>query len=97
VTREGDASSPTDVTGLLIRWSQGDTQALERLMPVIYDECRLIAARQLRREHRDHTLDPTSLVHEMYLRLVDQHRATWANRAQFFGVAAQLMRRGLGD
>jgi len=97
VTREGDASSPTDVTGLLIRWSQGDTQALERLMPVIYDECRLIAARQLRREHRDHTLDPTSLVHEMYLRLVDQHRATWANRAQFFGVAAQLMRRVLVD
>jgi RNA polymerase sigma factor (TIGR02999 family) len=97
VTAEGGEPSPTDVTGLLIRWSQGDPQALDRLMPAIYDECRRIAERQLRREHRDHTLDPTSLVHELYLRLVDQRRATWANRAQFFGVAAQLMRRVLVD
>lgn len=97
MTAEGGEPSPTDVTGLLIRWSEGDPKALDRLMPAIYAECRRIAARQLRREHRDHTLDPTSLVHEMYLRLVDQRRATWANRAQFFGVAAQLMRRVLVD
>lgn len=66
-------------------------------MPLIYAECRRIAARQLRGERRDHTLDPTELVHELYLRLVDQRRATWENRAQFFGVAAQLMRRILVD
>jgi RNA polymerase sigma factor (TIGR02999 family) len=97
MTRAGGASQPTDVTALLVRWSQGDPKALDLLMPLIYDECRRIAARQLRREHREHTLDPTSLVHEMYLRLVDQRRATWSNRAQFFGVAAQLMRRVLVD
>ncbi len=66
-------------------------------MPVVYDECRNIAARQLRYERRDHTLDPTALVHELYLRLVDQRRATWENRAQFYGVAARLMRRILVD
>lgn len=66
-------------------------------MPVIYAECRRIAARQLRYEKQDHTLEPTALVHELYLRLVDQRRATWENRAQFFGIAAQLMRRILVD
>jgi RNA polymerase sigma factor (TIGR02999 family) len=89
--------SSTDITGLLGRWSSGDPAALERLMPLIYAECRRIAARQLRRERREHTLDPTELVHELYLRLVDQRRATWENRAQFFGVAAQIMRRILVD
>jgi RNA polymerase sigma-70 factor, ECF subfamily len=97
VTPSGSASSSIDVTGLLISWSQGDQTALDRLMPVIYAECRRIAARQLRREHREHTLDPTALVHELYLHLVDQRRASWANRTQFFGVAAQLMRRVLVD
>lgn len=91
-----DASS-ADVTGLLVQWSRGDRDALERLMPVIYEECRRIAAHQLQHERRDHTLDPTALVHELYLRLVDQRRATWENRAQFFGIAAQLMRRILVD
>ena len=89
--------SSTDVTGLLARWSKGEPDALQRLVPLVYAECRRIAARQLRREHREHTLDPTALVHELYLRLVDQHRATWDNRAHFFGVAAQLMRRILVD
>jgi RNA polymerase sigma factor (TIGR02999 family) len=89
--------SSTDITGLLGRWSSGDPAALERLMPLIYAECRRIAARQLRREGRDHTLAPTELVHELYLRLVDQRHATWENRAQFFGVAAQIMRRILVD
>jgi RNA polymerase sigma-70 factor, ECF subfamily len=89
--------SSTDITGLLGRWSSGDPAALERLMPLIYAECRRIAARQLRRERREHTLDPTDLVHELYLRLVDQRRATWENRAHFYGVAAQIMRRILVD
>jgi len=89
--------SSADVTGLLVQWARGDHEALERLMPLIYAECRHIAAHQLQHERRDHTLDPTALVHELYLRLVDQRRATWENRAQFFGIAAQLMRRILVD
>lgn len=88
---------PVDVTGLLLRWSEGDPSALEQLMPLVYDECRRVAARQLRREQTGHTLNPTALVHEMYLRLVDQRRATWKNRAQFFGIVARLMRRILVD
>ncbi|HEV8382527.1 MAG TPA: sigma-70 family RNA polymerase sigma factor [Gemmatimonadales bacterium] len=86
-----------DVTGLLLRWSQGDAQALDQLLPLVYGECRRIAERQLRRERPDHTLSPTALVHELYLQLVDQRRATWQNRAHFFAVAAQLMRRILVD
>jgi RNA polymerase sigma-70 factor, ECF subfamily len=66
-------------------------------MPLVYDEFRRIAALQLRLEHDDHTLNPTALVHELYLRLVDQRRTHWRNRAQFFGIAAQLMRRILVD
>lgn len=97
MTQSDGIASSIDVTGLLVRWSRGDPEALDRLMPVIYAECRRIAAQQLRKEHRDHTLDPTALVHELYLRLVDQRRASWANRTQFFGVAAQLMRRVLVD
>jgi len=89
--------SPGDITTLLGRWSDGDGSALDALVPLIYDECRRIAARQLRRERDDHTLDPTALVHELYLHLVDQRRATWTNRAHFFGIAAQLMRRILVD
>jgi RNA polymerase sigma factor (TIGR02999 family) len=92
------AGEPTeDVTALLARWSRGDSDALDALMPIIYAECRRIAARQLALERRDHSLDPTALVHELYLRLVDQRRASWENRAQFFGVAARLMRRVLVD
>ena len=66
-------------------------------MPLVYDECRQIAARQLRGERTDHTLTPTALVHELYIRLVDQTHATWQNRAQFYGIAAQMMRRILVD
>lgn len=90
-------SSTSDVTRLLLRWSEGDASALDRLLPVIYGELRRIASSQLRRERPDHTLAPTALVHELYMRLVDQRRATWQHRAQFFGVAAQLMRRILVD
>jgi RNA polymerase sigma factor (TIGR02999 family) len=89
--------SEPDVTGLLLRWSQGDAEAFAQLVPLVYGECRRIAGRQLRGERPEHTLSPTALVHELYLRLVDQRRATWQNRAQFFGVAAQLMRRILVD
>jgi RNA polymerase sigma factor (TIGR02999 family) len=91
-------SSPSpDVTRLLVQWSEGDTRALDRLLPLIYGELKRIASNQLRRERTEHTLAPTALVHELYLRLVDQRGSTWQNRAQFFGVAAQMMRRILVD
>lgn len=86
-----------DLTGWLIRWSEGDEQALDRLLPFVYEECRRIAARQLRAERGEHTLSPTALVHELYLRLIDQRRADWKSRAQFFAIAARLMRRVLVD
>ena len=91
-------SQPTDnVTKLLIDLSQGDRNAVDLLLPVIYDELRKLAANYLRRERPDHTLQPTALVHEAYLHLVDQTRVNWQNRAHFFGVAAQIMRRLLVD
>ncbi len=88
---------PPDVSQLLLAWRNGDQQALDQLMPLVYDELRRLAAAYLRREQPGHTLQTTALVHEAYLRLVDQTRADWQNRAQFFGVAAQLMRRILVD
>jgi RNA polymerase sigma factor (TIGR02999 family) len=89
--------SSIDVTRLLRQWSDGDTDALERLLPLVYGELRRIASHQLRRERADHTLVPTALVHELYLRLIDQRRMTWQNRAHFYGLAAHLMRRILVD
>ena len=89
--------SSSDITGLLQRWSEGDAGALDRLLPLIYAELRRIASQQLRDERDEHTLAPTALVHELYLRLVDQSRSTWENRAHFFGLAAHLMRRILVD
>lgn len=86
-----------EVTALLLRWSEGDEEALQRLMPLVYEECRRIAARQMRQEREDHTLSPTALVNELYLRLVDQSRASWTDRAQFFATAARMMRRILVD
>jgi RNA polymerase sigma factor (TIGR02999 family) len=91
-----DDSAP-DITPLLLAWGQGDAGAGERLLPVIYAELHRQATRAMRRESDDHTLQATALVHEAYLRLVDQRRAEWQNRAQFFGVAAQAMRRILVD
>ncbi len=85
------------VTELLQAWGGGDLNARDQLMPLVYQELRRRAAAYLRREARDHTLQPTALVHEAYLRLVDQRRAVWQNRAQFFGVASQMMRRILVD
>ena len=89
--------SPADVTELLMDWGNGNRAALDRLMPLIYDELHRLAARQIRKESPGHTLQTTVLVNEAYLRLVDQTRVRWQNRAQFFGVAAQLMRRILVD
>lgn len=88
-------SPPTQaqITDLLVAWSSGDEHALEQLLPLVYDELRQIANLYLRRERPDHTLQPTALVNEVYLRLIDQQRVTWQNRAHFFGVAAQMMRR----
>ncbi len=88
---------PSDVTRLLKDWSGGDSTALDRLMPIVYQELRAVAARYLRRERRDHTLQPTALVNEAYLRLIDQKQVAWQNRAHFVGVAAQMMRRILVD
>ena len=81
------------VTELLVGWGQGDKAALDELMPVVYQELRRLAQNYLSDERRGHTLQTTALVHEAYLRLVDQRSVNWQNRAQFFGVAAQMMRR----
>ncbi|HTS28040.1 MAG TPA: sigma-70 family RNA polymerase sigma factor [Bryobacteraceae bacterium] len=89
--------NPGDVTQLLIEWRDGDRSALDRMMPLVYDELRMIAGRFLRREHSNPTLQSTALVHEAYLRLVDQNRSNWENRAHFLGVAATIIRNILVD
>jgi RNA polymerase sigma factor (TIGR02999 family) len=86
-----------DVTGLLVAWSQGDRSALDKLMPIMYQELRRQAASYMRRESPGHTLQTTAVVHETYLRLVDQRQVRFEDRSHFFGVAAQLMRRVLCD
>ena len=93
----GSAARGADVTGLLIAWSEGDSAALDALLPVVYAELRRQARRALRREAAGHTLQPTALVHEAYLKLVDQRPDRWQGRAQFFGVAARCMRQVLVD
>jgi RNA polymerase sigma factor (TIGR02999 family) len=91
-------STPTsDVTKLLHDWSQGDAAALEKLIPLVFEDLRQIAGRLFQRESDDHTLQPTALVSEVYLRLMDQRKVHWQNREQFFGVAALMMRRILVD
>jgi len=90
-------SSPHDVTRLLIQLTDGNRTVLNELLPLVYGELRSLAANYLRRERSGHTLQPTALVHEAYLRLVDQNQVRWQNRAHFFGVAAQMMRRILVD
>jgi RNA polymerase sigma factor (TIGR02999 family) len=86
-----------DVTGLLLSWRQGDAAALDRLVPLVYDELRRVARRHLRREQPGHPLQATALVHEVYLRLVDVEQLTLKNRTHFFAVAAKLMRQILVD
>jgi RNA polymerase sigma factor (TIGR02999 family) len=83
----------TQVTQLLVRWRAGDRQALEALMPLVYDELRRLAHHYLSHERSDHTLQSTALVHEAYLRLAGQNPPQWQNRAHFFGIAAHLMRQ----
>jgi RNA polymerase sigma-70 factor (ECF subfamily) len=90
-------SSPHSVTALLLDWSNGNKESLDKLIPVVYHELRRQAARHLRRERREHTLQTTALIHEAYLRLVDQKNVRWQNRAHFFGIAAKLMRQILVD
>ena len=89
--------SPEGITQLLVDWGKGVQAALEKLMPLVYSELRRLASAYLRRERAGHTLQPTALVNEAYLKLVDQRNAKWQNRAHFFGISAQLMRRILVD
>src|SRR5688572_18390668 len=90
-------SEDTDVTALLLAWRAGEEAADGRLIDAVYDELRRVARRHLRRERDDHSLAPTALVHETYLRLVDQRRVRFHNRTHFFSIAAHLMRRILVD
>jgi len=94
---EEHAASPANITVLLRRWQDGDAKALAEVTPLVYRELHQIAARYLARERHNHTLQSTALVHEAFLRLVDQRRVDWQSRTHFFALAAQLMRRILVD
>jgi RNA polymerase sigma-70 factor (ECF subfamily) len=87
------ASSPHELTQLLIDWGNGSQDALEQLFPLVYEELRRMAHRYMRRERSGRTLQTTAVVHEAYLRLIDQKHVQWQNRAHFFAIAAQMMRR----
>ena len=86
-------SSPPDITALLVDWNNGDQSALERLLPLVERELHRLAHSYMRREDPDHTLQTTALINETYLRLIDQRKVHWQNRAHFYGIAAQIMRR----
>jgi RNA polymerase sigma factor (TIGR02999 family) len=90
---EAQATDNAEVSGLLRAWSEGDRAALDRLTPIVYDELRRLASRYMRGERTDHSLQTTALVNEAYMRLVDYKSMQWQNRAHFFAVSAQLMRR----
>ncbi len=90
-------TSTQDLTQMLIQLSEGKAQVVDDILPLIYDELRRLAGNYLRRERSDHTLQPTALVHEAYLKLIDQTQVKWQNRAHFFGIAANIMRRILVD
>ena len=92
-----DHPAATQVTQILLNWRAGESEAAARLMPLVYEELRRLARDYLRRERGDHTLQPTALVHEAYLRLVDDNSVSWQSRAHFYGIAAKLMRRILVD
>src|SRR5881398_455124 len=94
---ESESVPPHDITQLLLKWNGGDDGSADELLSAVYAELHRQAARAMRREGADHTLQATALVHEAYLRLVDQRRVEWRNRAHFFGIAAQMMRRILVD
>lgn len=98
--KPGDMSEDpgvSDVTRAFLAWRGGNARALDQLLPLVYDELRRIAAGYLKSERSSHTLQPTALAHEAYLRLIDQRQVSWENRAHFLGVAAQAMRRILAD
>ena len=94
---ENSAHKSKQITAMLQDWSDGNREALEVLLPLVYDELHKQAARFLRRERAEHTLQTTALINETYLKLIDQHEVKWQNRAHFFGIAAQAMRRILVD
>jgi RNA polymerase sigma factor (TIGR02999 family) len=96
-TNAAMATESQHITQLLRQWSDGRREALDELMPLLYDELRRQARRYLRKERAGHTLQTTALIHEAYLKLVDQNQVEWQNRAHFFGIAAQMMRRILVD
>ena len=97
MTHNSSDTPRADVTKLLVQWTDGNQQAMEQLLPLVYDELRKLARRYLQRERPGHTLQSTALVHEAYLRIVDQREVNWQGRAHFFGIAAQMMRRILVD
>jgi RNA polymerase sigma factor (TIGR02999 family) len=92
-----ETGQSADVTQLLVSWSKGDRRALEELMPLVYGELRRLAGSYLRRERPGHTLQSTAVVHEAFLRLVNQNDVEWQSRAHFYGIAAQMIRRILVD
>ena len=89
--------SPNEITQLLNNWSNGDELALEQMMPLVYEELRKMAKHYMQSQRSDHTLQPTALIHEMYVKLAGSQEQNWKNRAHFFGVAAQAMRHILVD
>lgn len=91
------ASSPTQITELLVNWANGDQSALDTLMPVVYAELHRLAHHYMKRERPGHTIQTSALVNEAYLKLIDQRKTRWQNRTQFFAISAQLMRRILVD
>ncbi|MGH9203284.1 MAG: sigma-70 family RNA polymerase sigma factor [Vicinamibacterales bacterium] len=90
-------ANPAEITQLLIAWGDGQRETLDQLVPLVYDDLRRLAGGYMQRETPGHPLQPTALVHEAYVRLIDQRRVQWRNRAHFFGVAASMMRRILVD
>jgi RNA polymerase sigma factor (TIGR02999 family) len=92
-----ESASPPDITQMLQEWSDGKDEVLNQLMPLVYEELHRQAARYLRRERQDHTLQTTGLIHEAYLKLVDQREVKWQSRTHFFAIASQAMRRILVD
>jgi RNA polymerase sigma factor (TIGR02999 family) len=97
MARNADSKTPEEVTELLQAWSRGDATAFDRLASIVYTELRRLARRYMARERPDHTLQPTALVHEVYLRLADFQNLHWKNRVHFFAISAQVMRRVLVD
>lgn len=89
--------TPNEITQMLVELTDGNQDVVNRILPHIYDELRRLAGSYLRKERADHTLQPTALVHEAYMKLIDQRQVKWQNRAHFFGIAAQVMRRILMD